>query len=69
MPEVLSMGPPKNMDCPEYVSLSDGCPDGITEDEVFPGARLLPWLLASPPGFAKKRGFLDAWSTPGPILV
>jgi len=68
-PGVLRMGPPKNIDCPEYVILSDGCPDGIAEDEVFPGARLLPWLLGSPLGFAKKRGFLAACSTPGPSLV
>jgi len=69
MPGVLSMGPPKNIDCPEYVSLSEGCPDGIAEDEALPGATLLAWLLGSPLGFAKNRGFLVGTSTPVPILV
>jgi len=69
MPGVLSMGPPKNIDCPEYVSLSEGCPDAIAEDEALPGATLLSWLLCSPLGFAKNRGFLVGTSTPVPILV
>lgn len=68
-PGVLSMGPPKNIDCPEYVNLSEGCPDGIAEDEALPGTTLLTWLLGSPLGFVKNRGFLAGRSTPLPILV
>lgn len=40
-------GPPKNIDCPVYANLSDGCPDGNAEDEGFMDARVLPWLPAT----------------------
>ena len=69
MPVVLRIGPPKNIDWPVYVNLSDGCPEGIADDVVFAGARFLPWLPGSPLGFAKKLGFLAGSSTPGPVLV
>jgi len=35
-------GPPKNIDCPVYVNLSDGCPDGNAEEGAFMGERVLP---------------------------
>jgi hypothetical protein len=63
------MGPPKKIDCPVYVNLSDGCPEGIAEEEAFPGAGFIAWWLGSPLGFAKKRGFLAGNSTPGPVFV
>lgn len=62
-------GPPKNIDCPVYVNLSEGCPDGNAEEEAFIGA-VVPRLLGSPPGFAKKWGVRAARSTPtAPGLV
>jgi hypothetical protein len=57
-------GPPKNIDCPVYINLSEGCPEGSAEEGALTGDRVPTRLLGSPPGFAKIWGVLAAISTP-----